>query len=74
MAQKLTKETLRRIERAMYHVKRAHAFLQGKDTAVCRPGYQGEMQPINKEIGSDLCGLEFAIRELESLWLSGHKD
>lgn len=73
----LTKKQRRAIEQALYHAKRAHKFLQQKDIAVGRldtfasttlhytRSDGSTFYAIDKEIGSDLTGVQASIELLQ---------
>lgn len=74
---KLTKAQVRALESVLYHAKRADRYLNLADTAVClrasvasttlhysRADGQA-LYEVQKEYGSDLCGMSDAIRILE---------
>jgi hypothetical protein len=60
---KLTKKQKADIGYLMYHIGRAQDFIMHPDTTVCRP-FGCERIAITKDIGSDLCGLDFAMKRL----------
>jgi hypothetical protein len=76
---KLTKKQIRKIESALYHAKRARTYLYLDTTAVCRRSFGtttedyirrkdgAALAEVAKEYGSDLCGIDFAIKELQDM-------
>ena len=71
----LTKKASRNLQRILEHARRAQAFLADPSIEVCRKstptttlhfvrGDEG-MCPIDKNVGSNLTGLEDAIKGLE---------
>lgn len=83
---KLTKGQRAQVDRALYHAKRARAYLFDVDTAICRRctwasttlhytriDVPGGILEVAKEYGSDLCGLDDAIKELEQFCMEGLK-
>jgi len=79
---KLTKLQRRAIERALYHAQRAQKYIADNRTAVARVDNTATttlhytrqdgriLYEVAKDIGSDLCGLPDAIRELEQLLIT----
>ena len=73
----LTKKQTKSLLDVLYHAKRAATMITREDVAFCRKGGPATttlhytradgsvMQEMAKDIGSDLCGIEFAIRGLE---------
>jgi len=77
---RMTKKQTSQIESAIYHIGRSMKFIQSPRTVVAmrdtmatttlhyvRPSDGAVLYEVDKEIGSDLTGLEFAKRELERL-------
>lgn len=76
---RMTRVQRRDIERALYHVKRAAAYINRPDTAVAKVDNMATttlhytradgrvLYEVAKDIGSDLCGLSDCIRILEQL-------
>jgi hypothetical protein len=77
---KLTRTMRTRLEYALRNAERAQTFLQRSDVAVgrrggpatttvhyVRPADGDTFYAIDKDIGSDLCGLQSAITELRSV-------
>jgi hypothetical protein len=78
---KLTKLQRQHVDRALYHAKRAHAYLFANDTVICRRAAMATttlhyvrsadgaaVYEVGKCYGSDLCGLDDAIKELTRLY------
>jgi hypothetical protein len=63
---KLTRAQRKELLDTLYHLERAQRFLAEKQTRIQRE-YGGEWLTINKEMGSDLQGLEFAHDGLRRL-------
>jgi len=73
---KLTKAQKQIIAQALYHAERANAYVQDPTIAIARKADNGTttlhyirpdgatLFPVDKEIGSDLCGLGDSIRIL----------
>ena len=81
---KLTKDQTRRLEGVLHDIRRALVYIQSPRTVVCSadthatttlhytcPGKPGALYPVNKEYGSDLCGLEAAADELAMFLADG---
>lgn len=80
MAKRIKKaEQEHALESVLYHLRRAQRYVAREDVAVCLKRRTATtaidyvradgaaLTEINKEIGSDICGLEFAERELVRL-------
>jgi hypothetical protein len=77
MKNTLTKKQKKQFEHLQYHLQRAAKFLKSSSTYVCvdiLPNalsfYNKEgkgLNPINKEMGSDLCGLFMALAEVNRI-------
>lgn len=76
---RMTKAQRGQLEAALYHAKRALAYIDRDNIAVCLKGdkatttlhYTREdgssLYPLCKDIGSDLCGLQDAVRILQNI-------
>jgi hypothetical protein len=77
---KLTIKQRKALERVLYDIRRAKAYIDRPDTVVCGrsdmatttlhytrgDGTGGALYALNKEYGSDLCGMESAERALQA--------
>lgn len=72
----LTRKQRASLESVLYHIKRAEKYLYSPDTAIARRSHgtttldyvraDGKaLYEVDKEIGSDLCGIRDAIQYLE---------
>lgn len=77
---KMTRKQVQALESVLYHLQRAQKYIGRADIAVClkrdrasttldyiRPSDGTALVDLAKDIGSDLCGLEFAEKGLRQI-------
>lgn len=75
---KLTRKQISALSQALHHARRAQIYIAGKDVAVAHRGNRSTtkldyvradgavLYEVNKDTGSDLCGLWDCVRMLET--------